>query len=155
MMAKKAIAKLIQSPRDNSRIVDLNPDEVAMITGVMGGCCSVVLLWGQYIDGTGYQHVRGQHAGGGPENFDWDSLLNDVPSGVGTQLVMSCAPSDYGSYILKIREALSERQFLCRRDFRKYCNAYVGRDSRSRDFDEAREASKFRIHNKGAPIVFV
>lgn len=149
------IAKLVQSPRESAVIVELKDDEVAMLTGMMGGCCSIVVLWGG-LGPAGFNRVRGHHAGGGPGNVAWDALLKDVPPGPETKVVMSCAPADYSgpySYIDPVKEELTKRGYGCRRSFEMYANAYIDRNGAARPFDEAREAG-FEIRNKDARPIF-
>lgn len=134
-MPKRKMAQLTQSPRDKSVIVTLQLDEEAIITGDMGGCCSVILLWKKPINNDRCFGVRGHHASGGPGNLDWDGLLDKVPTkDIHTKLVMSCAPADYTSYIDKVKDALAEREIKIRRTFLNYSNAVVYRDGSSESY---------------------
>jgi hypothetical protein len=74
------IVKLIQSPLDRAVIVDAQDNEEGILTGDMGGCYSVVVLWGRNNETGNFQHMRGHHASGGAGNLDWDTLLNGVPN---------------------------------------------------------------------------
>jgi hypothetical protein len=67
------IAELSMTTREDAIIVDLAQDESGIVTGNMGACCSVVLLWGlTFLDGmtVRYLYARGHHAGGGPEELN-------------------------------------------------------------------------------------
>lgn len=151
-MPKTKIAKLVQSPIDQAVIVDLEANEKAILTGVMGGCCSIVVLWGKNIDGSGYQNVRGHHAGGGPGNLNWDLLLKGVKSGASTKVVMSCAKNDYTNYTQKVKVALTENNMQCRKAFYLFSNAYIDRNGDASNFNDMKSAS-YTIRNENARFI--
>jgi len=92
---KPKIAKLEQSTKKKSVIINLSDDEVGILTGEMGGCCSVILLWNPDKKGT-YQNVRGQHADADPENLDWDELVKDVPNDLKkAKMIVLCGPDNF------------------------------------------------------------
>lgn len=100
---KQKIAKLPQSGAGNDLavVVDLQPDEIGLYTGEMGGCCSVVVLWDFDDPSHQYRQVRGQHGAGGPQALDWDQLLQGVPLDVSSRIVVAfnaddlAEPKDY------------------------------------------------------------
>lgn len=115
-MPKKKIVQLRQSPREKSYIFDLQDDEVAMVTGAMGGCVSVIILWG--ISGGRFSHVRGHHGSGGIDAVDWDSLKAGVPKNDPTVLVVvAYAPGETSYGIEKIRGEVSKKTAGTRRVF--------------------------------------
>jgi hypothetical protein len=150
------IAQLVQSPKDKAFIVQLDRNEVGIITGVMNGCCSVVVLWGNFSRKSGYENMRGHHAGGGPDNLNWDKLLDGVPNCPQSRFVMSCAPPDYTgdyNYIIKVDKALKERGFQGKGSAYGFSNAYVNRFGQARPFNEAEEGKSFTIRNKDARFI--
>ncbi|MCR6501782.1 hypothetical protein MUO32_22340 [Shinella sp. CPCC 101442] len=153
-MAKKTkMAQLTQSPRDKAIIVTLQAGEEAIITGVMGGCCSVVLLWNKPINTNNYFNARGHHAGGGPGNLDWDGLLDGVDTNdFNTKLVMSCAPDDYVSYIEKVKDALAGKNIKIRRAFLNLTNAVIYRTGDYADFNNL-DASTLLIRKDPRPFI--
>ncbi|GII93410.1 hypothetical protein [Sinosporangium siamense] len=57
-----------------------------MVTGPMGDCVSVVVLWNP--DGNGqYQNVRGYHGSGGFQAINLNSLFNAVPNVAATRVI--------------------------------------------------------------------
>lgn len=153
------IVKLIQSPRNNSRIINLDADEQGILTGLMGGCCSVVLLWGNFVQGVGYDNMRGHHASGGPGNLDWDALTLNVPNLANTKLVMACAPADFSApgygYLAAVMAAVQERQLIYRGGgAHAFSNALINRLGSARPFDVALEERNYTIRNANAvPIM--
>ncbi|MGC4061229.1 MAG: hypothetical protein QM749_10465 [Aquabacterium sp.] len=151
------IAQLVQSPEDEAVIVELVPDEEGILTGFMGGCCSVVVLWGG-LDTDGYKCVRGHHAGGGPEAVAWSKLFAGVPAGGDVKLVMACAPGDFTgpySYQNKVNAALDERGFKGAREYHGFANAYIARGGWALPFSELeKKGGAFTIRNKDATPVF-
>lgn len=159
----KKIAKLVQSPEDKAVIVTLKKSEVGILSGVMGGCCSIIVLWDYDEDTKTYKGVRGHHAGGGPGNLNWGGLLADVPPGAGTLIIMSCAPNDYTgdfSYIGKVKRALKEdlpRNFQAKRKFLNYTNVYVTRNGKAKkivDDSAFRDETKFKVRNMNKSPIF-
>ena len=88
----KHATQLIQSPGHVNRIIDALPRDRAIFTGVMGGCCSVILCWQQA--GREYQHMRGYHGGGGPGNIPWPQFVAGVPNNGFTLAWIAAAPAD-------------------------------------------------------------
>jgi hypothetical protein len=151
----KKIAKLVQSPEVKAVIVDLEDDEIAILTGVMGGCCSIIVLWGG-LNENGYKKVRGHHAGGGPGNLNWGLLLKGVPNNENTKIVMSCAPCDYTgeySYTGKVKDALKDLEFKCKRSFCNFSNALIDRHGTAFPFDEMAKGANYEIRNKNARFI--
>lgn len=110
------IAKLVQSggtPSAPAVIVNLNPNEEAMATGLMAGCCSAILLWNLNNNGQ-YQNVRGHHADADPANIDWTNLVNGVPNNPQqAKLIIACAkdnlnPQHHYNYRNKVLQALPQ-----------------------------------------------
>ncbi|SDG47458.1 hypothetical protein SAMN05421505_104278 [Sinosporangium album] len=65
---------------------DLPGGDNTVITGPMGDCVSVVVLWNP--DGNGrYQSVRGYHGSGGFQAINLPSLFNAVPNVVATRII--------------------------------------------------------------------
>jgi hypothetical protein len=64
---------------------DLPAGDNTMITGYMGDCVSVIVLWG--LVGGVYQNVRGYHGSGGFEAIDLPSLFGGVPNNAGTRII--------------------------------------------------------------------
>lgn len=146
------IATLVMSPRENAFIVDLAQDELALITGQMGGCCSLVVLWGNLDQDKGFANLRGQHAGGGPGNFNWDALKKDVPNTTHTRYVMACAPGDFtepNSYVGKVKAALAEEKLVWTAiDMHGISNAYIDRFGTATDFEKKEKPSDgYEIRN--------
>ena len=134
---KKKKTKAVQmrmSPYDDPAVFDMRQDEEGIITNEMGGCCSVILMWGVYTTGRGFNNIRGQHGAGGPGALNWGELLRGFDRSVQNKIVMSCAPSDYANYIDRIKTQLSENRIQCRRDFLQYTNAIVWRDGSSQAY---------------------
>lgn len=147
----KKIAKLVQSPKDRARIVDLEDNEIAILTGDMGGCCSIIVLWGG-LGKNGYKNVRGHHASGGPGNLNWDELLKGARNNPHTKIVMSCAPSvytGYSDYPGKVKAALKKEKIRCKRVFCAFTNALVDRHGSALPFDEMGKGGNYDIRNKG------
>jgi|GEM_PF-5916110 len=61
-------------PAENLPVAD-----PSMITGWMGDCVSVIVLWSPGPGGR-YANVRGYHGGGGIENVNFPSLFAGVPN---------------------------------------------------------------------------
>ncbi|MEU4570905.1 hypothetical protein [Nonomuraea sp. NPDC023979] len=64
---------------------DLPAGDNTVITGPMGDCVSVVVLWNQ-AHGQ-YQNVRGYHGSGGFQAINLPSLFNAVPNAAGTRII--------------------------------------------------------------------
>ena len=102
---KQRAALMIQSavateftPGERALVANLEPQEQALITGTMGGCCSLVFLWEKAVDQNYYNRVRGQHGAGGPQALDFATLAADVPTNKNTIMIMICAPADFANY---------------------------------------------------------
>jgi hypothetical protein len=145
-MPKPKIAQLVQSPKgDDAEIVNLAAEEVAVITGDMGGCVSVVVLWNP-VNGV-FQNVRGHHASGGAANLDWDAVMEGVPAGQNTLVVMAYSRTTDESDVKRVREAV-DKQVKTRRSFVMHTNCMVDRNSPTptiRDFDQNAEGANYRI----------
>lgn len=143
--SKKPKTKVVQmrmSPFDDPAIFEVNQDEEGLITGVMGGCCSVVLLSGTYTTGRGFNKISGQHGAGGPGALNWPELLKGFDTSINNKIVMSCAASDYENYIEKIKAAMTANGVRCRRDFHKYSDAIVWRDGSVQEYTFALSRSR-------------
>lgn len=111
--AKIKIAKLVQSggtANDPAVIVTLRADQEAMATGLMGGCCSAILLWGWDAQRGRYQNMRGHHADADPGHIAWQGLIAGVPNDPQqAKLIIACAKDNldgtYG-YRGKVEKAL-------------------------------------------------
>jgi hypothetical protein len=66
-----------------------------MITGPMGDCVSVIVLWG--LVGQAYQHVRGYHGSGGFLSINLNSLFNGVPNNAATRIIGCFSPQALSS----------------------------------------------------------
>ncbi|MEU7852374.1 hypothetical protein [Nonomuraea sp. NPDC049141] len=66
-----------------------------VITGAMGDCVSVIVLWNQV--GPNYQNVRGYHGSGGFQAIDFPSLFNAVPNAAGTRIIGCFSPQSLSS----------------------------------------------------------
>ncbi|MEV3978574.1 hypothetical protein ACFYUV_26460 [Nonomuraea sp. NPDC003560] len=64
---------------------DLPANQNVMITGPMGDCVSVVVLWNQVAGA--YQNVRGYHGSGGFQAINLPSLFAGVPNVAGTRII--------------------------------------------------------------------
>jgi hypothetical protein len=159
-MPKKKIAQLAQSGKDAPIIVDLEDDEVGMYTGMMGGCCAVVVLWNQDPVTHRYRNVRGQHGAGGPGALNWGLLLQGVPTDGTSRVVIACAPGDFAPgpgesalghprYVAKVETMLAGEHYQGASDFHPKANALVDRsgtveqlDTMGTDLDSVYEIRK-------------
>lgn len=119
-MPRIKIAQLVQSggsANDPAVIVNLRPDQQAMATGLMAGCCSAILLWNATDDDAddangAYESMRGHHADADPANIDWTNLLRGVPNDPAkARLIIACArdnldPNHHYNYRTKVLTAL-------------------------------------------------
>jgi hypothetical protein len=128
-MPKPKIAQLVQSPKgDEAVIVELAADEAAIVTGTMGGCVSVVVLW-HPVDGV-FQNVRGHHASGGAAGLDWDKLMRGVPAGDDTLIVVAYSQlTDKDEHDKKRVEAAADDQVKARRVTVVHSNCLIDRKS--------------------------
>lgn len=150
-MPKPNIAELVQSPLDGSVIINLNPNEVAVVTGTMNGCISVVVLWNP-VNGV-FQNVRGHHAGGGPGNIDWAQLLQGVPLNTNTLIVLAYGDSTSAYDLTNLRTAVDQHPGT-RRSFVKHSNCYIDRKSPAptvREIDSS-EYSKYNVRTGNSVI---
>lgn len=115
-MPEIKIVELRQSggtKNDPPCIVNLADDEEAMMTGVMVGCCSAIVLWNPDANGR-YRNVRGHHADASPAHIDWSQLLEGVPNDAAkAKLIIVCSPdnlnpADDYNYRNKVNEALPD-----------------------------------------------
>jgi hypothetical protein len=155
-MPRTKIVRLRQSPRDNSSIFDLNDDEDAMVTGPMGGCVSVILLWG--AAGGRFAHVRGHHGSGGVDAIDWASLKAGVPAGANAAdvLVVAAYSPDETPYSLQgIRDAIGNEMPGTRRVFAAHSDCYVGRTAPNPEVRQyaSSEDGNFDIRGGGSAIL--
>lgn len=84
-----------QSRSEGQRAENLPDDYDVMVTGSMGECVSVIVLWGR--DGNRYRHVRGYHGFGGIAAVDTQSLFEGVPDDEGTLAVICRSPTSSDS----------------------------------------------------------
>jgi hypothetical protein len=150
-MPKPNIAELVQSPLDQAVIIDLAANEVAVVTGTMNGCVSVVVLWNP-VNGV-FQNVRGHHAGGGPGNIDWAQLLQGVPLDQNTLIVMAHGDSTTEYDVTNLRAAVGQHPGT-RRSFVKHSNCYIDRKSPNptmREIDTS-EYAKYNVR-RGTSII--
>jgi hypothetical protein len=144
-MPKPKVVQLVQSTKDKPVVVDLAADEVAMITGDMGGCVSVVVLWNP-VDGV-FQNVRGHHAAGGPGAVNWDELMAGVPEGQDTLLVIAPADKMTETEMATLKADL-KAQVKTRRKFVNHMNCFIDRtspDPNISGFDRISDGSKYTI----------
>ncbi|MEZ5825055.1 MAG: hypothetical protein R3C97_10040 [Geminicoccaceae bacterium] len=139
----KKIAELVQSPKDKAVIVELAADEVAMVTGMMGGCVSVIVLTNPQNDK--FQTVRGHHGSGGVRNVNWDELLNGAKLGANDLVVFGYSPDEHEEEVKRIQAAAKAvgQAKGTRHVFAAYSNVYVDRKSPHptvREFKSAEEA---------------
>jgi hypothetical protein len=136
------IAELVQSPRARSVIIDLAANEVAVVTGRMNGCVSVILLWNP-VNGV-FQNVRGHHAGGGVGNVDWTALKAGVPLNATTLVVVAYLKGETEYGLGQIRDEVAANLTGVRRMFAESPNCFVDRVSPNatvRNFDDAEYAN--------------
>ena len=78
---KPKIAQLVQRARERAITVEKAADEVGLRTGPMGGCVSVIYLYGRAIgtDQSGeWLYMGGQHGSGGTHNINWEQLFANL-----------------------------------------------------------------------------
>ncbi|WP_049560093.1 hypothetical protein [Nonomuraea sp. SBT364] len=76
---------ILQQRSDPQPAQDLGAADDTVITGPMGDCVSVVVLWNQV--GGRYQNVRGYHGSGGFQAINLPSLFHQVPNNAGTSVI--------------------------------------------------------------------
>ena len=65
---------------------DLPADDDVMITGQMGDCVSVIVLF-NCVDGT-YRNIRGWHGLGGSRSINMKQMMRKVPNETATQVLV-------------------------------------------------------------------
>lgn len=65
---------------------NLSGGDNTIVTGPMGDCVSVVVLWN--FVGAGYTHTRGWHGLGGVQAVDMAAMMAGVPNNVLTQVIL-------------------------------------------------------------------
>jgi hypothetical protein len=69
---------------------DLPTNDNRMVTGQMGDCVSVIVLWS--LAGGSYPNVRGYHGSGGFDSIDLPSLFHGVPDNANTRIIGCFSP---------------------------------------------------------------
>ncbi|WP_283138836.1 hypothetical protein [Rhizohabitans arisaemae] len=110
---------------------DLPAADNTVVTGPMGDCVSVIVLWNP--NGAGqYQNVRGYHGSGGFQAINLPSLFAGVPNAVGTRIV-GCFTA----------QSLSSRDL---QRFQEYCAAHYANAGSA----VAQGGGNYRVDRTGA-----
>lgn len=117
------VRQLIQTPEDGAEIVELLYGDGGFITGPMGGCASVIVLW-QRANGGDFTRGRGHHASGGALAMNYQELFRGI-SAATPKTVIGIYSID--NDLARIKQALDD---LGIQDVQivKSSNAFVARD---------------------------
>ena len=151
---KPKILELTQSGNDKAVVIgELADDEVAMMTGSMGGCVSAIVLWDRAASGD-YRRMRGQHGSGGEGAIDWQRLLGGVPEDGSATIVVSMADSGSTYEQDRVKKKLADRNFAV--EFVMSSNLLVYRDGTNEDLVRLRDdglaySERFEIRKEELP----
>jgi hypothetical protein len=149
---KPKIAELVQSTIARPIIVEKAADEVGLATGMMGGCVSVIYLYGRAIgpqQNGEWLYMRGQHGSGGIGNINWQTLLAGLtPTANDRAVVVSASRTDFTD--AQVTQALPAGVHWWRAEF---TNALVMMDGEVSDFPQADQDKYIKRPNMPQRII--